>query len=39
MDLTATVNDHDIEEQETPLIGRVASPSGKEATADNFIFG
>ncbi len=38
MDLTATVNDHDIEEQETPLIGRVASPSGKEATADQFYF-
>ncbi|MCL4559888.1 MAG: ATP-binding protein [Chloroflexi bacterium] len=37
MDLTR-INDHDLEEQGIPVIGRVASPSGKEATADQFYF-
>jgi len=38
MDYTTTTNDHNLDEQESPLIGRVASPSGKEATADQFYF-
>ena len=40
MNNTATANDHhlDPEEQSALLVGRVASPSGKEATADQFYF-
>lgn len=38
MDDTATAYDHNLVEQAAPLIGRVASPSGKEATADQFYF-
>lgn len=38
MDYTATANNHDLEEQVALLVGRVASPSGKEATADQFYF-
>jgi uncharacterized protein len=37
MDNTTT-NDHDANEQDTALLGRVASPPGKESTADQFYF-
>lgn len=38
MAYTTITNDQNIDKQEAPLIGRVASPSGKESTADQFYF-
>jgi uncharacterized protein len=38
MDDNTTTNDHNPNRHDTPLIGRVASPSGKEATSDQFYF-